>query len=244
MQILGVIPARLASTRLPRKVLRDIAGKPLVVRVYEAAKRCRTLSDVLVATDDREVVEACRAYGVPAIMTSPSHASGSDRLHEVALARPADVYVNIQGDEPLLRAEHIDMLVQPFLSGDPQVFVTTLKVAIDEREAQDPNVVKVIAGSGNRAIYFSRLPIPYDRDGRGVQRYKHIGLYAYRRDALIAFHDLPASPLQKTESLEQLKLIENGIPIHVYESQYDTVGVDTEQDLARVRALFAAEPGA
>lgn len=239
MDILGVIPARLASTRLPEKVLRDIAGKPLVVRVYEAARRSPLLTRVIVAADSERVVEVCHEHSVPAIMTSPDHQSGSDRLYEVLEAEPADIYVNIQGDEPLLRTEHIDALVSPFERLGDGVQVTTLKVAIDDEQALDPNVVKVIASADNRAIYFSRLPIPYDRDKRGVQRFKHIGLYAYRRDALAGFHSLPASPLQLTESLEQLKLIENGLPIHVFETPFDTVGVDTEDDLARVRALFA-----
>jgi len=226
MKILGVIPARLASTRLPRKVLRDIAGKPLVVRVYEAAMRCSALSGVVIAADDEEVIAACRAHGAPAMMTSPDHQSGSDRLYEVVQAQFADIYVNIQGD--------------PFLERGAEIQVTTLKVAISDQEAQDPNVVKVITGAGDRAVYFSRLPIPYDRDGRGVQRYKHLGLYAYRREALITFHDLAATPLQMTECLEQLKLVENGIPIHVFETGHDTVGVDTEHDLERVRAIFDA----
>ncbi|MDR3709167.1 MAG: 3-deoxy-manno-octulosonate cytidylyltransferase [Capsulimonadaceae bacterium] len=238
MQILGVIPARLASTRLPDKVLRDIAGKPLVVRVYEAAKRCPQLTDVVIATDAQVVVDACRRFGADAMMTSPRHQSGSDRLFEVLEARPADVYVNIQGDEPLLRPEHVSALVDPFLAGGGEIQVTTLKVAISDEEAADPNVVKVITDTSGRAIYFSRLPIPYDRDGRGVQRFKHQGLYAYRRDALAKFHSLEATPLQLTECLEQLKLLENGMPIHVYETPFDTVGVDTEQDLERVRRIF------
>jgi 3-deoxy-manno-octulosonate cytidylyltransferase (CMP-KDO synthetase) len=242
MDVLGVIPARLASTRLPRKVLRDIAGKPLVVRVYEAAMRCPQLTTVIVAADDEEVMAACRAHGARAVLTSPDHQSGSDRIYEVVHAQPADIYVNIQGDEPMLRPEHIAGLVDPFFSRGDEIQVTTLKVAIGDQEAQDPNVVKVITGASDRAVYFSRLPIPYDRDGRGVQRYKHLGLYAYRREALIAYHDLAAAPLQLAESLEQLKLIENGIPIHVFETGYDTVGVDTENDLQRVRAIFENRP--
>jgi 3-deoxy-manno-octulosonate cytidylyltransferase (CMP-KDO synthetase) len=210
-----------------------------VARVYDAARRCAVLTDVVVAADSDEVASVCRELGVPVMMTSPDHQSGSDRLFEVASAMPADVYVNMQGDEPLLRAEHIDALVKPFLGND-DVRVTTLKVAIDEETAMDPNVVKVVEGADGRAIYFSRLPIPYDRDGRGVQRYKHIGLYAYRADALATFHSLPASPLQLCESLEQLKLIENGIAIHVVETEHDTVGVDTEADLLRVREMFAS----
>ena len=239
MQILGVIPARLASTRLPDKVLRDVAGKPLVVRVHEAARRCPQLTDVVIATDAREVVDVCRAHGADAMMTSPHHQSGSDRLFEVLEARPADVYVNIQGDEPLLRPEHISAMVDPFLTGGDEIQVTTLKVAITGEEARDPNVVKVVTDLSGRAIYFSRHPIPYDRDKRGVQYYKHQGLYAYRHAALAKFHSLAATPLQLTECLEQLKLLENGIPIHVYETPYDTVGVDTEADLERVRRIFA-----
>ena len=202
--------------------------------------RCRALSGVVIAADDEEVVAACHAHGAPVMMTSPHHQSGSDRLYEVVQAQFADIYVNIQGDEPMLRPEHVSGLVDPFLERGPEIQVTTLKVAISDQEAQDPNVVKVITGAGDRAVYFSRLPIPYDRDGRGVQRYKHLGLYAYRREALITFHDLAATPLQMTECLEQLKLVENGIPIHVFETEHDTVGVDTEHDLERVRAIFDA----
>jgi len=242
MKILAVIPARLASTRLPDKVLRDVAGKPLIIRVYEAALGCPQFTEIVIATDAEAVMDVCRQYGAPAMMTSAAHQSGSDRLYEVLEARPADVYVNIQGDEPLLRPEHISALVDPILTGGDDIQVTTLKVAIGDEEAADPNVVKVVTDNQNRAIYFSRLPIPYDRDHRGVQRYKHQGVYAYRAAALARFHSLDATPLQQTECLEQLKLIENGIPLHVYETTIDTVGVDTEADLERVRALFSRMP--
>lgn len=238
MQILGVIPARLASTRLPRKMLRDIGGRPLIVWVYEAARRSPLLTEIVVAADSDEVFEACKAHDVPVVMTSPDHICGSDRLFEVMQGRPADVYVNIQGDEPLLRPEHLANLLDPFAIRGDEIQVTTLKVAIGQEAAMDPNNVKVVTDARDRALYFSRWPLPYDRDKRGVTRYKHIGLYAYRQAALEQFHALPPSDLQLAESLEQLKFLHNGIPVHVFETAVDTVGVDTEADLDRVRAIL------
>jgi 3-deoxy-manno-octulosonate cytidylyltransferase (CMP-KDO synthetase) len=236
---LGVIPARLQSTRLPKKVLREIAGRPLIVRVYEAAKRSRDLADVLVATDAREVVDACARFGVPTVLTSPDHPSGTDRVWEVAQSRAADVYVNIQGDEPLLTPGHIERLVAPFRArSDTQV--TTLKIRLLPEEVDNPNVNKVVCGAAGQALYFSKYPIPYDRDGRGVVRYKHIGLYAYSRAALETYHRLPPSPLELTEKLEQLRFLEHGIPIVVVETDEPTIGVDTEADLRAVEARLAA----
>jgi len=236
---LGVIPARLQSTRLPRKVLREIAGRPLIVRVYEAAKRSRDLAEVLVATDAQEVVDACARFRVPTVMTSPDHPSGTDRVWEVAQTRAADVYVNIQGDEPLITPSHIARLVAPFRDR-PDTQVSTLKIRLLPEEADNPNVNKVVSAADGRALYFSKYPIPYDRDGRGVVRFKHIGLYAYRRAALEAFHRLPPSPLEQTEKLEQLRFVEHGIPIVVVETDEPTIGVDTEADLRAVEAHFAA----
>ena len=236
---LGVIPARLQSTRLPRKVLREIAGRPLIVRVYEAAKRSRDLAEVLVATDAQEVVDACARFRVPSVMTSPDHPSGTDRVWEVAQTRAADVYVNIQGDEPLITPSHIARLVAPFRDR-PDTQVSTLKIRLLPEEADNPNVNKVVSAADGRALYFSKYPIPYDRDGRGVVRFKHIGLYAYRRAALEAFHRLPPSPLEQTEKLEQLRFVEHGIPIVVVETDEPTIGVDTEADLRAVEAHFAA----
>jgi len=237
MRVLGVVPARLASTRLPNKVLRDLAGRPLVVRVWEAACRARELAEVLVATDAQQVVEACRACGVPAVLTSPDHPSGTDRVWEVAQARPADVYVNVQGDEPLITPGHIARLVGPFVE-HPGTQMTTLKIRLLPEEESNPNVNKVVCGTDGRALYFSKYPIPYDRDGRGVTRFKHIGLYAYTKPALDAFHRLPPSPLELTERLEQLRFLEHGIPITVVETDEPTIGVDTEADLAAVEAIF------
>jgi len=236
---LGVIPARLESTRLPRKVLREIGGRPLVVRVYEAAKRSRQLADVLVATDAEEVVDVCTRFRVPVILTSPEHPSGTDRVWEVAQSWTADVYVNVQGDEPLITPGHIERLVAPFRT-QREAQVTTLKIRLLPEEVDNPNVNKVVCGADGRALYFSRYAIPYDRDGRGVVRFRHIGLYAYRRAALDAFHFLPPSTLESTERLEQLRFLENGIPIVVVETEEPTIGVDTEEDLRAVEAHFAA----
>lgn len=236
---LGVIPARLASTRLPRKVLREIAGKPLIVHVWEAAKRSPALADVLVATDSHEVVAACAGFGVPAVLTSAQHPSGTDRVWEVAQSRAADVYVNVQGDEPLVTPGHIERLVGPFRE-HPDTQVSTLKIRLRSDEGENPAVNKVVCAADGRALYFSKYPVPYDRDGRGVERFKHIGLYAYRAVALDLFHRLPPSPLELTEKLEQLRFLEHGIPIVVVETDEPTIGVDTEADLRAVEARLAA----
>ena len=238
MNFLGVIPARLSSTRLPRKVLREIAGLPMVVHVFNRARACALLTDVLVATDSDEVVEVCRAHHVPAVMTSAVHPSGTDRLWEVSRARVADVYVNIQGDEPLVTCGHVETLVRPFLS-EAEVQVTTLKIRATPDEAVSPTVNKVVTNAHGDALYFSKHAIPYDRDKRGVTYWKHIGLYAYRRPVLDVFHRLPPSTLERAEGLEQLRLLEEGIPIRVLETAEPTVGVDTEEDLRAVEALLA-----
>jgi 3-deoxy-manno-octulosonate cytidylyltransferase (CMP-KDO synthetase) len=237
LRVLGVIPARLQSTRFPRKVLREVAGKPLVVQVYEAARRAAELDELLVATESHEVVDACAKFGIAAVLTSPEHPSGTDRIWEVAQTRSADVYVNIQGDEPLVTADHIRLLVGPFRErADTQV--TTLKIRLTAEEMANPNVNKVVCGVDGRALYFSKHPIPYDRDGIGVVRWKHAGFYAYRKAALEAFHRLPPSPLELTEKLEQLRFLENGIDIVVVETDAPTIGVDTEADLRAVEALL------
>lgn len=236
--ILGVIPARLQSSRLPRKVLREIAGRPMIERVYERARRSRHLSDVLVATDSAEVMDACRARHIPAVLTSSEHPSGTDRVWEVAQGRAADVYVNIQGDEPLVTEGHVEHLVRPFLQ-QPETQVSTLCIKATEAELSDVNVNKVVRDALHRALYFSKYPIPYDRDGIRPVRYKHIGLYAYRPHALDAFHRLPPSVLEQSERLEQLRFLENGIPVVVVETDEPTIGVDTEDDLRAVEAWLA-----
>jgi 3-deoxy-manno-octulosonate cytidylyltransferase (CMP-KDO synthetase) len=233
---LGVIPARLASTRLPRKVLREIAGRPMLAWVYDAARACPQLDSLLIATDSKEVAALCVANDWPFMLTSPDLLSGSDRVHAVAVAHPADIYVNIQGDEPLLRPEHLSALLTPL--SNPEVNVTTLKVLCTPDDLHNPNAVKVVTGLDRRALYFSRATIPYDRDGSGCDVWKHLGLYAYRAAVLHRFHALPPSPLELTERLEQLRFLENNIPVHVAPTPYDTIGVDTEEDLRRVEQIL------
>jgi len=240
VNILGVIPARLQSTRLPRKVLREIGGVPMVVYVFRRAQGCRLLSDLLVASDSDEVVEACHAHHVPAVLTSSAHRSGTDRVWEVSRARVADVYVNVQGDEPLVTTGHIESLVRPFLN-EPEVQVTTLKIRATPEEVPTRTANKVVTNRHGDALYFSRLPIPCDRDERGgVTYWKHIGMYAYRRSVLEMYHSLPPSSLEQAEQLEQLRLLEHGIPIRVLETREPTIGVDTEEDFKAVVALVAS----
>jgi len=249
-RILGVIPARLASTRLPGKVLRTIAGEPLLVWVYRAARACPELDDVVIAADSPEVQALCAERGIPCIMTSPNLPSGTDRLHAVSQTHPADLYVNIQGDEPLLRTEHITAILAPF--AQPHVDVTTLKVRCAPHEITNPNAVKVVTATDGRALYFSRATIPYDRDASlssvantsSAHYWKHLGLYAYRHAALQRFASLPLSPLEHTERLEQLRLLENGFALYVAETIHNTVGVDTEEDLQRVEAILLKTRGA
>jgi 3-deoxy-manno-octulosonate cytidylyltransferase (CMP-KDO synthetase) len=244
LRTLAVIPARLASTRLPRKVLREIAGRPMLAWVYEAARACPQLDGVLIATDSEEVLALCDENAWPAILTPPELPSGSDRVHAAAQLHPAAIYVNIQADEPLLRPEHLTALLAPF--NEPSVQVTTLKMLCTPENLSNPNAVKVVCAPNHRALYFSRATIPYDRDAAGAPVWKHLGLYAYRADALNRFHALAPSPLELTERLEQLRFLENGIPVYVAETHYDTVGVDTEDDLHRVEMILrgSRSPGA
>jgi 3-deoxy-manno-octulosonate cytidylyltransferase (CMP-KDO synthetase) len=239
LTVLGVIPARLASTRLPRKVLREIAGRPLVAWVYEAARRAPDLDEVLVATDADEVMQACARLGIPAVLTSSAHPSGTDRVWEVAQSRAADVYVNIQGDEPFVTPGHIARLVEPFRAV-PDTLVSTLCIRATPDEVDARQVNKVVFGAGGRALYFSKWGIPFDRDGRGVIRYKHPGFYAYRKAALDTFHALPPSTLELAEGLEQLRFLENGIGIVVRETTEATIGIDTEEDFRAAEARLTA----
>ncbi len=241
MKIIAVIPARLASTRLPRKPLREILGKPMVQRVYEAAKAAKGLEDVIVATDSYEIMELGQSLGMNTVMTSSDCKSGTDRVREVALRFPADVYINVQGDEPLARPEHIDALVGLMLRGE-QIRVGTLKTPCPAADVNNPNAVKLVTDSHGRALYFSRSTIPFDRDGKGgVRYYKHLGFYAYHGHTLEAFPNLHPSALEDTEKLEQLRFLENGIPIYVAETPFDTVGVDTEDDVKRVEEILRRE---
>ena len=204
--------------------------------VYEAARACPQLDDVLIATDSDEVAALCHQHAWPVVLTDPALPSGTDRVHAVALTHPAEIYVNIQGDEPLLRPEHLTALLRPFTR--PEVEVTTLKVLCTPENLTNPNAVKVVTALDGRALYFSRATIPYDRDDAHPDLYKHLGLYAYRAQALTRFHALAPSPLEQIERLEQLRLLENNIALYVEPTPFDTIGVDTEEDLLRVEALL------
>jgi 3-deoxy-manno-octulosonate cytidylyltransferase (CMP-KDO synthetase) len=232
MKAIAVIPARLASTRLPRKMLREIAGRPLVGVVYEAVRSSPLLADVIVATDSDEILRVCREHGWKAEMTSAFLRSGTERVHEVSRRIAADVYINVQGDEPLTRAEHIATLLR--VMENPAAQVGTLMTPAAKLDIPNPNAVKVVTDLHGRALYFSRATIPFDRDGTRPRYFKHLGLYAYRKAALDRFVSLPESSLEISERLEQLRFLENGIAIYVGETPHDTVGVDTEEDLRRV----------
>lgn len=236
-RIAGVIPARLQSTRLSRKVLRTIAGRPMVEWVWRAAASSGLMDPVVVATDSAEVAAVCGERGIPVLMTSPECASGSDRVREAAGQIGADIYVNIQGDEPTLTPNFFAPLIGLFER--PEVEVATLAVSCPPEEFANPNAVKVVTARDGRALYFSRATIPFDRDGIGFEGYrKHLGIYAYRRAALERFAALEPSPLERLERLEQLRLLENGIAVYVAEAPGDTIGVDTEEDLLRAEAML------
>jgi 3-deoxy-manno-octulosonate cytidylyltransferase (CMP-KDO synthetase) len=236
MKAIAVIPARLGSTRLPRKMLREIAGKPLIGVVYEAVRSSPLLAEVIIATDSEEIMKVCREQGWKAQMTSRAHRSGTERVHEISGRETADVYINVQGDEPLTRREHIATLLQ--VMENPEAQVGTLMTPAADVDIQNPNAVKVVADLSGRALYFSRATIPFDRDGTQPRYFKHLGLYAYRKRALDRFVKLPESSLEKSERLEQLRFLENGIPIFLGETRHDSVGVDTEEDLQRVIGIL------
>ena len=236
MKAIAVIPARLNSTRLARKMLREIGGLPLVGRVYNAVRSSPLLADVIVATDSDEILRLCQSRGWNARMTSSSHRSGTERVQEISDTMPADVYINVQGDEPLARAEQIASLLD--VMKDPSAQVGTLKTPAATVDIDNPNAVKVVTNNAGKALYFSRATVPYDRDQSKPAYFKHLGFYAYRKAALDRFCTLPESSLEKSERLEQLRFLENGIDIYVGETPYDSIGVDTEEDLQRVEGLL------
>ena len=238
MKALCIIPARYASTRLPGKPLRDIAGKPMIVRVYERAVQAKRVQDVVVATDDERIRTAVEEHGGRAVMTRTDHATGTDRLAEVAeKMTDYDLIINVQGDEPLIDPTVIDALVEPFLA-DARLSMATAKTLLtDEEEIANPNNVKVITDLAGNALYFSRARIPYARN-EGANVYKHIGIYAYRRDFLLSYARMAQTPLERSESLEQLRALENGHRIHVIETDAVFIGVDTEEDLMAVNEEY------
>jgi 3-deoxy-manno-octulosonate cytidylyltransferase (CMP-KDO synthetase) len=242
-KILGVIPARFASSRFPGKVLAKIASKTMLQHVYERANMARYLTSTIIATDDQRVYDAARSFGARVRMTRGDHLSGTDRVAEVASAENAEIIVNIQGDEPLIDPAAIDASILPMVH-EPGVVMSTLKKKIeDPREIGDPNVVKVVTNREGDAIYFSRCAIPHEREATAnpsVPRFKHIGLYVYQRDFLLGYSALPVGPLEQAERLEQLRALENGFRIRVVETEYESLGVDTPEDLERVSRLFDA----
>ena len=238
MRTLCVIPARYASTRLPGKPLADICGKPMICRVLERARCARKPDKVIVATDDERICDAVRAEGGEALMTRTDHLTGTDRLAEVAEAYPAvDLIVNVQGDEPLIEPSAIDDLIAPFEMDENLPMATVMTRMEDAAEQLNPNNVKVIVDKLGYALYFSRSLVPYPRAAAGPV-YKHIGIYAYRRDFLLRYARLEPTPLEKAESLEQLRALENGYGIRVLETDCRFVGVDTAEDLALVNKLY------
>ena len=241
MRVLCVIPARYASTRLPGKPLKDIAGKPMVVRVYERASQAQRVAETIVATDDARIVQAVEQAGGKAMLTRADHPTGTDRLAEVAAAHPeAELIINVQGDEPLIEPALIDALAAAF-DDDAELQMATVKTEItDAAEQQNPNNVKVVTDKNGYALYFSRSLLPYPRH-TGTPVYKHIGIYAYKRDFLLQYAKMATTPLEQAESLEQLRALENGYRIKVIETQAHFVGVDTEEDLERVRAIYAQQ---
>jgi len=244
-RILGVIPARFASSRFPGKALAIVAGKPMLQHVYERAAQSHYLSGLMVATDDERIASAVREFGGRVRMTSADHPTGTDRLAEVASAEEAALYVNIQGDEPLIDPDAVDAAILSVLH-DENIFMGTLKKKIDDpSEIDNPNIVKVVTNLLEDAIYFSRYPIPYERDGASekLTHFKHIGLYVYRREFLLHYPDLNIGPLEQAERLEQLRALENGYRIRVNKTEYESIGVDTPEDLQRVNHLFQASAG-
>jgi len=241
MNVVAVIPARLASTRLPRKMLREIAGVPLLARVYEGVRRASSLAEVIVATDSDEIRSFCEQQRFNVQMTSTAHRSGTERVHEIATVIAGDVYLNVQGDEPLTRPEQIESLIALMRNSNAEV--GTLKTAAADVDLNNPSAVKVVTDISGRALYFSRATIPHDRDGVRPQYFKHLGFYAYRKEALDKFVSWPESSLERSERLEQLRFLENGVPIYVAETPFDTVGIDTEEDLRRVEEILKRREG-
>ncbi|MEO8025860.1 MAG: 3-deoxy-manno-octulosonate cytidylyltransferase [Bryobacteraceae bacterium] len=241
-RVLGVIPARFASSRFPAKALATLAGKTMLQHVWERASATRYLSSVVIATDHDSIYNEARRFGAQVRMTRSDHASGTDRVAEIAASDSASVVVNIQGDEPLIDPAAIDGLVHAMLDRE-EVRMGTLKKKIEHApEIANPNVVKVVTDRDGDAIYFSRCPIPFQRESgdQPTTYFKHIGLYAYNREFLLGYSDLPVGPLERAEKLEQLRALENGYRIHVVETDYDSLGVDTPEDLERLRAVVEA----
>ena len=239
-KVVGVIPARYGSSRFHGKILADICGKPMIQRVYEQSAKSKLLDKLIVAVDDQRVFECVHKFGGEAVMTRSDHNSGTDRLAEAVEKLDADIIVNIQGDQPLFDSAMIDEAVLPLLT-DPTVQMSTLKIKIGEEDYNDPSVVKVVTDENDFALYFSRSLIPFSRDKDSVDVYEHVGLYVYRKDFLLEISKLPQTVLEKTEMLEQLRVLEKGYKIKVIETKSDRnsgISVDTPEDLVKVESII------
>jgi len=244
-KVIVIIPARYASTRLPGKPLVSLAGKPMVQRVYERAKQAQTVHQVVVATDDQRIIDAVRSFGGEARMTRADHRTGTERIAEVAAHEAGDIFVNVQGDEPLVDPAAIDAAVAALLE-EPAAQIATVATPIRHAsDIMDPNVVKTVLDFEGNGLYFSRAPIPWIRETQQkihVKYWKHLGLYVFQREALLEYPTLPQGELEKIEQLEQLRWLENGWKIRVAEVQHDAVSVDVPEDVTRVEKLLHEQP--
>jgi 3-deoxy-manno-octulosonate cytidylyltransferase (CMP-KDO synthetase) len=238
--VLAIIPARYHSTRFPAKALADIAGRPMIEHVYRRAARAGRVNAVVIATDDERIAAAAESFGAVVVMTASTHASGTDRLAEIAAVVPSDVIVNVQGDEPLIEPALIDAVIEPMLR-DPSIeMVTAARRLRSREELHNPGMVKVVCDARGFALYFSRAPIPHGRDVSPLDAARvHMGLYVYRRATLLRLATLTPGNLERLEALEQLRALENGIRIHVVETAFESTEVNTPEDLERVRELVA-----
>jgi len=244
MDVIGVIPARYSSTRFEGKVLADIFGKPMIQHVWERAMQAKVLDDLIIACDDERVAETARSFGAKVAFTAKGHASGTDRIIEVVNPIDVKIVVNIQGDEPLVHPVMIDMAAQALLDDRDAAMATLMRKIENPDDIQNPDVVKVVVDKNNFALYFSRSPIPYHARNSEVSfpvYYKHIGLYAYTKDFLFIYRNLPESSLEKAEKLEQLRVLQEGYRIKVVETRYDTIGVDTPEDLEKAKEYLKKE---
>lgn len=236
-KIIAVIPSRYGATRLPAKPLADINGKPMIYHVWNGTRKAKNVDEVIVATDDRRIVAAVEEFGGKAVMTSKKCRSGTERVAEVARKTKGDIYINVQGDEPLIKPQAVDKVVEPFREKD--VLMSTLMIKLkDKKEFEDPGVVKVVINKNGDALYFSRSLIPRARGKYYMNVYKHLGIYAFRREFLLKIPKMEVTKLEKTEMLEQLRVLYNGYKISVLETPHDSIGVDTPADLAKVRKIL------
>jgi 3-deoxy-manno-octulosonate cytidylyltransferase (CMP-KDO synthetase) len=244
MQVVGIIPARYGSSRLQGKPLKDIGGKPMIQRVYENAAKAKLLDDLIVATDHQEIFDVVTGFGGKTVMTSPDHSTGTDRVAEAVKDIDTRIIVNIQGDEPFVNPEMLNQVISPLLA-DPEIPMGTLKYRIkDENVINDPNVVKVVTDKNGFAMYFSRSVIPYPRNFDKAMTYGHIGIYSFQKDFLLKFSSMSPGSLEMAESLEQLRVLENGYRIRVVETSHDlAISVDTSEDLDRARKFHQDNPG-